>query len=1132
MFKSILSFFWKTDACSDAPLSVDEAYNAVSECEDTSWNNKVKIEEGVIEDIDTYEICNKIGKITKICDDVYTIDDTYNFQSNLENLLVGTKISYHLIRSAGEVKVGDVHIVENDWNIVDIGKHNWHVRTLICTVLKKEGRVLTLTPGDITVNLNDVCSAFIPIVGDWIELAAKCLLNENVVDLSGKIIEINKLQPLRLQVKLGKISRWNSSGNTGLMDKNIFFNKDALYGGYFPVQGDRVVAEIIESNQGSCTWRALKVIPDYLHSKEHKEFNNFKEEDFKESHETLNITDNISLTFTRLGECKLFILEIESKEDIQLVCVELPKLNGQCRLLSNIDRYMLKSNRPLTITCECRAKNMGESREILIFHFERFKIRRWVTIQVASYPQNNVKVRENDMQKFIVPRTKREVIKGQKIKMSARFIPLCMPDFAVPERLYNLIVKYRKTNILKTEMEKMKPCLVTPLNYMNFEDKFHTLLHLDEIHMKLEMQNYDQERACFIRNGEFLLLEIENLAERRPSVIPGDRVFARNIFDEKSPEYEGIIHKTGKNHLHIKFSQIFHDSYDGEDYSVYIVASRVTYRRKHFAVHLAVRNLGCEWLFPTRVIEKKPQLEFVYDSYFDCLNSTGESEDSAVFENKPCHNIIGKKRLLEKIRKFQENGNEEIVPVRKLEWYNKSLNYYQKEAVRNVLLGVCRPLPYIIFGPPGTGKTVTLVETVLQILRLMPHSRILVSAPSNSAADLIALRLIDSGVLKPGDLIRLVAMTAVSSIPVRLAPYCATANIEKEGTETSLPVVTTNGLVMGYSSSVLGRHRITVCTCSSAGLLYCMGFAKGHFSHIIVDEAGQTSEPSLLIPLAFLDISSGQAVLAGDPMQLGPVVLSQLASEYGLEDSFLERMVNRFPYLRDADGFPKTCGYDPRLITKLIYNYRSLPDLLKLPSVLFYNDDLIPTISGSDSKEAALLEQLKDVLPKNKEGKISSIMFHCVVGENFQREDSPSWFNPSEASQVFSYVNELFRLGLTSNDIGVITPYKAQTKQLLDLFREAEFNIPKIGTVEEFQGQEYNVIIVSTVRSNKKYLAADKKYTIGFISSPRRLNVSITRAKALLIVIGNSNLLATDRCWRSVINYCIDKGSYVGTPIN
>lgn len=85
----------------------------------------------------------------------------------------------------------------------------------------------------------------------------------------------------------------------------------------------------------------------------------------------------------------------------------------------------------------------------------------------------------------------------------------------------------------------------------------------------------------------------------------------------------------------------------------------------------------------------------------------------------------------------------------------------------------------------------------------------------------------------------------------------------------------------------------------------------------------------------------------GDPLQLGPVILSKIASSFGLEETYLERMLCRFPYIKDLAGFPETGGYDPRLVTKLIYNYRSLPDVLQLCSGIFYNKELKPTVSYS-----------------------------------------------------------------------------------------------------------------------------------------------------------------------------------------
>lgn len=175
------------------------------------------------------------------------------------------------------------------------------------------------------------------------------------------------------------------------------------------------------------------------------------------------------------------------------------------------------------------------------------------------------------------------------------------------------------------------------------------------------------------------------------------------------------------------------------------------------------------------------------------------------------------------------------------------------------------------------------------------------------------------------------------SIPSKLLPYCATAELADE-TTIETPKYNEVGLKLNCTMSILGRHRITIGTCTALGILNNMGFPHGHFSHILVDEAGQATEPEIMIPLSFIRCDYGQVILAGDPLQLGPVVQSEVAKNFGLNESFLSRLLRHFPYQKDPNGF-ETC-YDPRLVTKLVINYRSLPEILELSSSLFYDSEL------------------------------------------------------------------------------------------------------------------------------------------------------------------------------------------------
>ncbi|CAL9696558.1 unnamed protein product [Knipowitschia caucasica] len=312
-------------------------------------------------------------------------------------------------------------------------------------------------------------------------------------------------------------------------------------------------------------------------------------------------------------------------------------------------------------------------------------------------------------------------------------------------------------------------------------------------------------------------------------------------------------------------------------------------------------------------------------------------------------------------------------------------------------------------------------------------------------------------------------------------------------------------------------RRIVVSTCSSAGMFHNVGLQVGHFTHIFLDEAGQATEPEALIPISLVSEVDGQIVLAGDPRQLGPVVKSKMASTFGLGVSLLERLMANPLYVRHD------WGYNPRLVTKLVHNYRSHKALLTLPSKLFYDGELCvrapPAVVQS-------LCQWK-TLPK----KGFPLLFHGVRGTEMREGSNPSWFNPVEAVQVMLYCCQLAKKlynPVNALDIGIIAPYRKQSEKIRVLLSKVGLSDIKVGSVEEFQGQEYLVIILSTVRSNESVSADDLQSSLGFLSNPKRFNVAITRAKALLIIVGNPHILIQDPCFRSLLEYSFINGAYLG----
>jgi helicase MOV-10 len=277
----------------------------------------------------------------------------------------------------------------------------------------------------------------------------------------------------------------------------------------------------------------------------------------------------------------------------------------------------------------------------------------------------------------------------------------------------------------------------------------------------------------------------------------------------------------------------------------------------------------------------------------------------------------------------------------------------------------------------------------------------------------------------------------------------------------------------------------------------------------------------------------GQLILAGDPKQLGPVVRSPEAITAGLGRSILERLMDTNPseeYAHSPATFPQTGGYNPAYVTKLLHCYRSHQRIIELPNRLFYDNELIP---NAGYIATTLLRW--QYLPVQG----FPVIFHGVEGENQREGNSPSWFNVEEIEIVLDYIIKLqeSQRSLTArNSIAVITPYRQQVKKIkralaLDPRTRAAADSVACGSCEQMQGQEFQVVIISTVRSDSGLLLQDARFNLGFVSSPKRFNVAVTRAQALLIVIGDPRVLRLDPNWLEMMQFCANNNSYFGASL-
>lgn len=762
--------------------------------------------------------------------------------------------------------------------------------------------------------------------------------------------------------------------------------------------------EAVESNQGIYNWRVIKMeitelplitqnIVAPVDDVEQISLENEKQHN-------VEVTFPLKFENVHFNERPQITLNITNKGYQQVIVYKWMILCKKRDSQVNISPFLntpkrLNPNETFSLTISCYPKFYGQSKEHMIITFRGFKVERFIEINVlsenvSSEPDSDVNFsyksgRERAEIMNGIRGKDQTVIPGVKLKRNANFVAVRIGQYPIPEKMWKLILIDSDNNNYQRKqtfdkIETTFPCLLQSLNIGNYIDQWHTLLHLEEVQATINIKAYNIANTFLTRCQEYLGVEVKGLAEKRPSIIPGDKVVVTDLLDDNLPSYEGYIHAIQGEVLLIKFHPQFHSKYQGSDVSVEFHLNRSTFRKSHHAVNLAISKLGPDILFPSRIITRPPQV----------------SADK----------------------------------LRNIKWFNEDLNSNQKAAVHNILLGECRPLPYVIYGPPGTGKTVTVIETLLQILTYLPDSRILVATPSNSAANLIAERLLQYRKQFSNSIIRLIANYMIDSenIPDAIKPYCATLNIAVERTAPSSQMVQ-DGINLNVPASYVSRYQVTIGTCHCLGTLAQMELPKGHFTHIIIDEAGQLIEPEIMIPMTFINKESGQIVIAGDPMQLGPVVFSPYCEEFGLKHSFLSRVLETFPYQKDLASFET--GFNDKLVTLLTYNYRSLQEILTISNEIFYDSTLVAMIDRNTPFIQKIVNIVSDIYELDDEEKCGGIFVHGVKGSNLRASDSPSWYNPQEASMIALTVCKLYRKNVTPDEIGIITPYKAQVTNKL-----------------------------------------------------------------------------------------------------
>lgn len=433
------------------------------------------------------------------------------------------------------------------------------------------------------------------------------------------------------------------------------------------------------------------------------------------------------------------------------------------------------------------------------------------------------------------------------------------------------------------------------------------------------------------------------------------------------------------------------------------------------------------------------------------------------------------------------------------------LNQTQEEAVNKVLHAKDVA---IVHGPPGTGKTTTLVEAIYETLHR--ESQVLVCAQSNMAVDWISEKLTDRGVnvLRIGNPSRVNDKMLSFTYERRFESHPdypqlwslrkairelysqnrKGANRESMHQKINALKDRATELEIRINETLFSEARVIACTLVSSANRLLTG---KKFGTLFIDEAAQALEAACWIPIRKAD----RVVLAGDHFQLPPTVKSPQALREGLGNTLMQAIANNQP---DA-------------VSLLKLQYRMNDEIMRFPSEWFYGGMLQ---SAPEVKYRSILDFDTPITWVNTEEMDCNEEF---IGESYGRINKPE--AELTISQLKEYITKIGRERFLGEriDVGVISPYKAQVQYLRQLIKKDAFFKPyrqliTVNTVDGFQGQERDVILISLVRANEKG-------EIGFLGDLRRMNVAITRARMKLIILGNAATLTRHSFYKKLYEY-------------